>query len=509
MTNSSQQVIAVIGAGIMGRGIVQLFAQSGYQVKFFDNSAAAVTAANNFVTDMFNNKAAKGRISQQQADAAIGNLHPCNELGAIADCEIVVEAIIEDLQIKQNLFAELEAIVSPSTILASNTSSLLVADIAAKCQHPERVAGLHFFNPVPVMKVVEIISSVKTSEDTASQLKDCINPTGHRAVQALDQPGFLINHAGRGLYTEGLRILEEQAASHVQIDRLIREAADFKMGPFELLDLTGLDVSAKVMQSIYEQFQGEPRFRPSSLVPPRVSAGLYGRKSAAGWYQYEGNQKLEPDEYKPQPCSVENCKVWIDPAAKHADGLATLIEQAGAQVVQSHKDASLLLIQPWGIDATQACADLGIDASRCVAIDPLPDLAKRRTLMLTPVTSPQARDQAAAILSADNIAISIINDSPGFVCQRILAMIVNIAADIAQRGIASPTDIDDAVRIGLGYPKGPLTLGDSIGSENILHILAGLQRVTGDPRYRPSHWLRRRVQLGQSLLTPASNRQKG
>ena len=507
MTNNSQQTIAVIGAGAMGRGIVQLFAQSGYRVKFFDNSASAVAAAHTFVTDMFNNKAAKGRISQQQADAAIGNLHPCNELAAIADCDIVVEAIIEDLQIKQSLFAELEAAVPPGTILASNTSSLLIADIAAKCQHPERVAGLHFFNPVPVMKVVEIISSVKTSETTVTQLKTCIDATGHRAVQALDQPGFLINHAGRGLYTEGLRILEEQAASHDQIDRLIREAADFKMGPFELLDLTGLDVSAKVMQSIYEQFQSEPRFRPSSLVPPRVSAGLYGRKSGAGWYQYEGNQKLEPDEFSPEPCSVENCTVWIDPAAKHAEELTLLAEKAGAEAVQSHQDASLLLIQPWGIDATQACTDLGIDASRCVAIDPLPDFGKRRTLMLTPATSTETRDKAAAILSADNTPISIINDSPGFVTQRILAMIVNIGADIAQRGIASPTDIDDAVRIGLGYPKGPLTLGDSIGSENIMQILAGLQRVTGDPRYRPSHWLRRRVQLGQSLLTPAISRQ--
>lgn len=507
MTNSSQQTIAVIGAGTMGRGIVQLFAQSGYRVKFFDNSATAVAAAHTFVSDMFNNKVAKGRISQQQADAAIKNLCPCNELKAIADCDMVVEAIIEDLHIKQSLFAELEATVPPDTLLASNTSSLLIADIAAKCQHPERVAGLHFFNPVPVMKVVEIISSVKTAAATASQLKTLIEATGHRAVQALDQPGFLINHAGRGLYTEGLRILEEQAASHDQIDRLMREAADFRMGPFELLDLTGLDVSAKVMQSIYEQFQGEPRFRPSSLVPPRVSAGLYGRKSGAGWYQYEGNQKLEPKEFKPKSCSVKNCKVWIEPAAKHGEELAILAKQAGAEVVQSHLDASLLLIQPWGIDATQACIDLSIDASRCVAIDPLPELGKRRTLMLTPVTSTEARDQAAVILSADKTAISIIKDSPGFVTQRILAMIVNIGADIAQRGIASPSDIDDAVRIGLGYPQGPLTLGDSIGSENIMQILAGLQRVTGDPRYRPSHWLRRRVQLGQSLLTPATSRQ--
>ena len=301
MTDESKPTIAVIGAGTMGRGIVQLFAQSGHRVKFFDATAGATEAANTFVTDMFQRKANKGRISPQEADAAIGNLVPCTELSDIADCDIVVEAIIEDLDIKQRLFADLEAVVAPSAILASNTSSLLVADIAAQCEHPERVAGLHFFNPVPVMKVVEIISAVRTIQCTVDRLKECVETTGHRAVIAQDQPGFLVNHAGRGLYTEGLRILEEQAASHSQVDRLMREAADFRMGPFELLDLTGLDVSGKVMQSIYEQFQQEPRFRPSSLIPPRISAGLYGRKTGAGWYQYEEGKKIDSEPPRPRP----------------------------------------------------------------------------------------------------------------------------------------------------------------------------------------------------------------
>ncbi len=502
MATESNQTIAVIGAGAMGRGIVQLFAQSGHRVKFYDTSEAAVAAAHAFVTDMFDSKVSKGRISREEADQATANLAPCTQLGDIADCDIVVEAVLEDLEIKRGLFAELETVVSPSAVIASNTSSLLIADIAARCNHPERVAGLHFFNPVPVMRVVEIISSVRTAAATVDRLKACIDATGHRAVLAQDQPGFLINHAGRGLYTEGLRILEEQAASHDQVDLLMREAAGFRMGPFELLDLTGLDVSSKVMQSIYDQFQQEPRFRPSSIIPPRVAAGLFGRKTGEGWYQYPDGKKLEPaGAGEPCPTLSNNCSVWIDPEADDHAELSALSQQAGARLAQSPDDASLLLIQPWGIDVSQACADLDLDASRCVAVDPLPSLEMRRTLMLSPITRAQARDDAAAILGADSAPYTIISDSPGFVVQRMLATIVNIGTNIAQQGIASVEDIDDAVRIGLGYPAGPLALGDSLGPHRVMQILEGMQRVTGDPRYRPSHWLRRRAQLGESLTT--------
>jgi len=502
MATEADQTIAVIGAGAMGRGIVQLFAQSGHRVKFYDNSEAAVAAAHAFVAEMFDSKVDKGRISREEADKAKAQLVPCTQLVDIADCDIVVEAVLEDLEIKRGLFAELETVVSSSAVIASNTSSLLIADIAAGCKHPERIAGLHFFNPVPVMRVAEIISSVRTADYTVDRLKACVDKTGHRAVLVQDQPGFLINHAGRGLYTEGLRILEEQAASHDQVDLLMREAAGFRMGPFELLDLTGLDVSSKVMQSIYDQFQQEPRFRPSSIIPPRVAAGLFGRKTGEGWYQYQEGKKLDrANANEPPPAMSQNCRVWIDPAADQHAELSTLSQQAGAQIVQSSDDASLLLIQPWGIDVSQACADLDLDATRCVAVDPLPALEMRRTLMLSPITCAQSRDNAAAILGADNAPYTVINDSPGFVVQRMLATIVNIGTNIAQRGIASVDDIDDAVRIGLGYPAGPLALGDRLGPHRVMQVLEGLQRVTGDPRYRPSHWLRRRAQLGENLTT--------
>jgi len=336
-------------------------------------------------------------------------------------------------------------------------------------------------------------------------LRALVEGAGHRAVVTADQPGFLINHAGRGLYTEGLRIVEEQVATPQDVDEVLRDALGFRMGPFELLDLTGLDVSSRVMASIYEQFQQEPRFRPSSLVPPRVAAGLFGRKTGEGWYRYEGTAKVvaPPRDVPPLPPGLA---VWIDPAATGAAELRELAAAAGARVVERPSDAGITLVQPWGQDATQTAVSLGLDATRCVAVDPLTPLTLRRTLMLTAVTAAQAREAAHALLGHDGTPVTLINDSPGFIAQRVMATIVNIAANIAQRGIARVADLEDAVQLGLGYPHGPLGWGDRLGAARILEVLRNQQAATGDPRYRPSSWLVRRVDLSLPLTTPEASR---
>ncbi len=500
----SIKTIGVVGAGAMGRGIVQLFAQSGYQVRCFDSQPDAAQRAKNFVEGLVNRSRDKGKITADDAVATLERIQVCSTISELADCELVVEAIIEDLSAKQGLFVQLESVVAADCILASNTSSLVVAEIASVCQNAGRVAGLHFFNPVPLMKVAEIIAAVRSEPQYISALKTLVESCGHRGVVTADQPGFLVNHAGRGLYTEGLRLLEEQCASPQDIDTLMRDALDFRMGPFELMDLTGLDVSGKVMESIYEQFQQEPRFRPSSLVAPRIAAGLYGRKSGQGWYHYQDNQRLDAPTVLVPPL-VEHLTVWIDPACDDFDALKTLVVQSGAQLHIQPDQADLLMVQPWGSDASSYCIEHGLDAARCVAIDPLPGLDRHRTLMLTALTSNKCRDAAHAIL-AQSAPVTVINDSPGFVCQRIVATIVNIACNIVQRGIADVTDLEDAVRLGLGYPAGPLTLGDQVGGSRIVIILETMQRLTGDMRYRPSLWLRRRAGLGVSLLTLESAR---
>jgi 3-hydroxybutyryl-CoA dehydrogenase len=509
MSNSSDRAkptIGVVGAGTMGRGIVQLFAQAGHRVLCFDAQPGASAKAVDYVAGMIGRGVEKGRITAEQLTRIQERMRACDEISHLRECDVVVEAIVEDLEAKRKLFRELEAVVGGSAILASNTSSLTVAEIAAACARPAQVAGLHFFNPVPLMKVAEVIAAVRTSPRTVETLKAITQGAGHRAVVTADQPGFLINHAGRGLYTEGLRIVEEQVASPSDVDDVLREAMDFRMGPFELLDLTGLDVSSKVMASIYEQFQQEPRFRPSSLVAPRVAAGLFGRKSGEGWYRYDADGKKEAAPVRANASFPAGLSVWIDPEAAGAAALRELAAHAGARIVAEGREAALAIVQPWGRDATSSALALGLDAARCVAIDPMTPPALRRTVMLSATTSPQARDAALGLFTSDGVPVTLINDSAGFIAQRVMATIVNIACNIAQRGIASVADIEDAVPLGLGYPRGPLAWGDQIGASRILAILCAQQEATGDPRYRPSPWLVRRAGLGLPLVTPEAQR---
>ncbi|MFN9587002.1 MAG: 3-hydroxyacyl-CoA dehydrogenase [Pseudomonadaceae bacterium] len=501
---SGIQRIAVIGAGTMGRGIVQLFAQAGYRVSCYDAQAGAAGQALAFVAGMIERAVAKGRYSEDEGRAIASRLHLCESLQELAGCELAIEAVVEDLAVKRQLFQSLEAVLDERAILASNTSSLMVADIAAACRRPERVAGLHFFNPVPLMKVVEVIAAVRPPAQTVERLQALVESCGHRAVVAADQPGFLVNHAGRGRYTEGLRLLEERVAGVAEIDRLLREAGGFRMGPFELLDLTGLDVSAKVMESIYQQFHQEPRFRPSSLVAPRIAAGLFGRKSGAGWYVYEGNDRCEPVPAA-VPALPALLRVWADPLAEDHARLCGLVVEAGLELVEQAAEADLLLLQFWGWDVTRYCAEHGLDAAKAVAVDPL-GFENHRTLMLSSVTRAEVRDAAHALLAGGGVPVTVISDSCGFVLQRVVATIVNIAADIAQRGIAGVEDIEDAVRLGLGYPLGPLGLGDDIGARKVLAILTRIHALSGDPRYRPSPWLARRAALGLALTTAEAAR---
>lgn len=265
-------------------------------------------------------------------------------------------------------------------------------------------------------------------------------------------------------------------------------------------------MSGAVITSIYAQFLQEPRFRPSSLTPPRVAAGLLGRKTGEGWYAYPDGRRRDPPAAPPPPPPHAGLGVWIAPEAPDRAALAALVEQAGASLAHSPDEADLAVVQPFGSDATAAALAAGLDPQRCVAVDPLLGLDRHRTLMLTAVTRPEVRDAANALLAADAVGVTVVNDSPGFFAQRVLAMVVNIAAEIAQRRVASVADLEDAVRLGLGYPRGPLGWGDLIGPARVLAILQGLQAATGDPRYRPSAWLLRPAQLGVSLLTPEAAR---
>src|SRR5439155_262561 len=266
-------------------------------------------------------------------------------------------------------------------------SSLSVTAMAAACKRPGRVAGYHFFNPVPVLKIVEVVDGVRTEPWVTDTLTALARRFGHTPVRCKDTPGFIVNHAGRAFVPESLRVLAEGVADFATIDRILVDAAGFRLGPFGLMDLVGLDVAHAVMKSMYQQYYEEPKYRPSFLAEP-------------------------------------------------------------------------------------------------------------------PVARPEVRDAAHGLLAADGVPVSVIKDSPGFVAQRVVAHIVNVGCDIMQMRIASPEDLERAVMLGLGYPRGPLGLGDALGAQKILAVLEAMHSFFLEPRYRPSPWLKRRARLGVSLLTP-------
>jgi len=503
--HSPNLTLGIVGAGAMGRGIAQIAAQAGIRVLLFDLQPGAASAARDAVAATLSGLAAKGKIDPAAADAASARIEPAAALEALAPCQVVVEAIIEKLEAKRQLFSALEGIVGEDCLLASNTSSLSVTEIAAACKRPGRVAGYHFFNPVPLMKVVEVIDALLTEPWVGDALTELARRMGHTPVRARDTPGFIVNHAGRGYVTEALRLLGENVAEFNVIDAILREAAGFRMGPFELLDLTGLDVSHPVMEAIYRQYYEEPRYRPSALAAQRLAGGVLGRKSGRGFYVYaDGKQQAMPTLPVPD---ARPARVWVSQARPQlAAAVRDLVQKLGGTLdeSQSPQDGALCLVTPLGEDATACAAREGLDAARTIAIDALVGLDTRRTLMTTPLTSPAMREAAHGLFAADGVPVSVIRDSAGLVAQRVLAHIVNIGCDIAQQGIATPEDIDRAVTLGLGYPKGPLALGDAIGARTVLTILENLQDFYGDPRYRPSPWLKRRALLNASLLTTES-----
>lgn len=501
--SSAFPTVGVVGAGAMGRGIAQMAVQAGSQVHVHDSNPASVLLALDSIRSQWSKMVEKGRLGADQATAWSQALHGAGTLADLAPCNLIIEAIIEQLDTKRDLFRQLEALVSSDTVLVSNTSSLSITAIAAALRRPEAFAGYHFFNPVPLMKVVEVIAGLKTNPSVCERLASYARSMGHTPVLAKDTPGFIVNHAGRGYTTEALRVASEGVADYATIDRILKDQVGFKLGPFELLDLTGLDVSHPVMESIYRQYYEEPRYRPSVITAQRLAGGVYGRKAGAGFYDYTDGGSATAAE--PTPPRVDAMPpVWVSPRAARRAELLKLVSSLGARIetgVQPSEQA-LVLVAPLGFDITTVAAVDRLDPARTLGIDMLVDdqATKRRVLATNPATRTDFMHAAWALFAADGKSTSVIRDSGGFVTQRVLATIINIAADICQQGICSPSDLDKAVTLGLGYPLGPLGMGDRYGAATILEVLFNMQTVYGDPRYRPSPWLRRRGALGLSML---------
>ena len=500
MSGASESVdtLGVVGAGAMGAGIAQTALMAGLKVILHDSSGPALAKARGEIRARLARLAEKGQMTPEAVVEAERRLTLAERLDELSPAQIVIEAIVEQLEAKRRLFAALEEIVPAQTVLATNTSSLPVAAIARFCRHRERVCGLHFFNPVPLMRLVEVIRAADTSEGTVERAFALAQRLGKTAVRVKDVPGFLVNLLGRAYMTEALQIQYEGVASVATIDRIMREAAGFRMGPFELMDLTGIDVNFPATRVVYEGFQHDPRLKTTILHESLFVAGQLGRKSGRGFYSYgeKSAAAVSDDDLDADAALASGGAAPCAWVAEDAPGFALLAER-GVRLVAAD-EAELLLVSPGGEDAAGTAARLALDPSRVVAVDFLGSEKGFLTLM-APIGADGAARRLAAHLRGTGLSIAVVRDSPGFVAPRILAMVVNLACELAQIGIGTPDDIDVAMRLAQNYPRGPFEWGEWLGAGRVHEMLRQMQDVTGSDRYRPSLWLRRRALLGLPL----------
>ncbi len=385
----SDLVAAVFGTGTMGRGIAQLCAQAGMTTLLYDAREGAVKEAIAGIDKALEGLVAKGRMTAEVKQGVIARLKPIGSLDEVAPAGVVIEAIVEDLAVKRDLFRELEKRLAPDAVIATNTSSLSVTEVAAGCEKPERIAGLHFFNPPPLMRLVEVIGGLRTDPAVVEGLMGFSKRIAKHPVVAANSPGFIVNHAGRAYTPEALRIVAQGIATPREVDSLMKEAAGFRMGPFELLDLVGGDVAHAVMVSIYNQYFNEPMYQPSAQMTVRVAGGLLGRKSKQGFYDYSGPPSAgEPTvTVAPQPMPAA---AWICDEDGGAE-LAEWLKGAGVKCQLGGAPGAdvLCLVTPLGEDASGAAVRLKLDPERMVAVDMLGRFPGRRTLMKTPLTTPE------------------------------------------------------------------------------------------------------------------------
>lgn len=379
--------VGVIGAGTMGAGIAQVAAQAGHEVLLFDAVPSAVQGAMKGLAATVDKLVAKGKIMSADGTAMLQRIAPCPELSAMKDCGLVIEAIVENVDVKKQVFTELEKYLAPEAIIASNTSSLSITAIAAACSRPERVVGLHFFNPAPLMPLVEVVPGMVTETGLAARCAELMRTWGKTPVTCKDTPGFIVNRVARPFYGESIRIYEEGIADMAAIDHALKSVGGFRMGPFELMDLIGNDVNFAVTTSVWKAFFHDPRYTPSLTQQRQVESGRLGRKTGQGYYSYGGNAEAIPP--------------MVDPVR-------------AAQIVR-----------------------------------------------------------------------------------RVLAMLINEAADALFLRVASAEDIDLAMTKGVNYPKGLLAWADEDGAAFWLAELEALQAEYGEDRYRPSPLLRRMARSGQ------------
>jgi 3-hydroxybutyryl-CoA dehydrogenase len=515
------RALGVVGAGTMGAGIAQLGCLAGFDTYLHDPFPEALERGGERVHRGLAKGVERERYTEEQATEAESLLVLANSLEELQPCGIVIEAAPERPELKRELFERLSRICAPDTVLATNTSSILVTSLASVAAQPENVVGMHFFNPPPLMRLVELVATAQTSPRALDMARAVGEAMGKRTIVAGDGPGFLVNRCGRPFYTEALRLLQERVATHDQIDRICRLGGAFPMGPFELMDLVGIDVGLEVAKSFDAQSFGEPRWRPNVLQARMAASGRHGRKTGAGWYDYGGEGPYRPDDPAPlEPggsgrLAIEGTGAVAaelrERAAAAGFDARPLADFGGAEEPGFVLDASVpatvsdLGELPTGVPTAYLCADRTLasrgDPQAC-GFHVLPPLHQSNLVEITtlPSTADRSRDLIENLFNHLGLHTEHVGDAPGLVLGRLVCQLVNEAAFAVGEGVGSAEDVDAGLTFGLNHPRGPVAWGALIGLDHVLATVDGLWEELRDPRYRAAPLLRQAVNMGSAQL---------
>jgi len=501
----SNSTVAVVGAGTMGQGIAQVALLAGHRVLLHDALPGRAGAAADGVGGRLDRLVAKGRLSPADHKAALDRLLPVESAADLADSALVVEAVVEDLAVKQQLLAELEAVVGDGCLLATNTSSLSVTAVAGGLRVPGRLVGLHFFNPAPLLPLVEVVAGAASDPAAVTAAFDTAAAWGKTPVRCTDTPGFLVNRIARPFYAEALRVYEERAADPATIDALLSESGGFAMGPFALMDLIGQDVNEAVTRSVWEAFFRDPKFTPSLAQRRLVESGRLGRKSGRGWFPYEhgpGAAEPAPEPHTAAPAAAPEY-VTVRGDLGSARVLTELAEAAGIEVRREAGAAAGrgTLVLPGG--TSLHLADGRLPGDPAIQFDLALDYRTAVRVGIAPSAGVHAGAvaEATGLFQAMGKKVSVVRDVPGMVVARTVALLVDLAMDAVAKEVASRHDVDTAMRLGVNYPLGPLEWGERLSAAYVRDLLDGLHAWYPTGRYAPCTELRRRAAAAEGVIS--------
>jgi 3-hydroxybutyryl-CoA dehydrogenase len=477
--------LGVVGAGTMGAGIAQLGCAAGMTTRLHDPVPEALERGAENVRKGLAKWAEKGRADAGAAEL----LEPVGEIDGLAGCDLVIEAAPERAELKRELFERLSEVCGQDAVLASNTSSIPVTGLASAAANPENVVGMHFFNPPPLMELLEVIGADQSGERAVSLATEVGEAMGKRVILAADGPGFLVNRCGRPFNAEALRLVQERLATPEQVDRIVRLGGGFLMGPFELMDLVGIDVGFEVAKSFTELSFGEPRWKPSPLQARMVAAGRLGRKTGRGWYEYEKETGKRLDhrgspEEPLKPGGGNRRPVVVHGAGRLVEELRERCLAAGYETVEGEGEETMIDLE--GGTCLVLCAGSSLAHSSRpdgVGFHLLPGSA------LVELTG-RTDSPAEGFFQSIGLHTEWVGDAPGLVLGRIVCQLVNEAAFALGEGVGSAEDMDDGMTLGLNHPRGPVAWSETVGLDHVLAVLDGLWEERREERYRAAPLLR-------------------